>query len=163
MAKWGTNWHTPTRGQMEELIDKCTWEWTQVTGTHGYRVTGPSGNSIFLPAGGYREGESRRWLEDAGWYWTKTRENSLFGMRYFSLFLPTTIRRCMTIPTNGLARVSVRSIMSRHTIKEFRFPLFPLFPPFLSFSCFSQKKIWRLTEKDYLCKGLILNYSNLAN
>ncbi len=85
MAKWGTNWHTPTRGQMEELIDKCTWEWTQVTGTHGYRVTGPNGNSIFLPAGGYREGESRRWLENAGWYWTKTREDSLFGMRYFSL------------------------------------------------------------------------------
>ena len=43
--------------------------------------------SIFLPAGGYREGEARNNRETAGWYWTKTRERGKYGdMRYFSLF-----------------------------------------------------------------------------
>ena len=85
VAKWGANWQTPTREQMEELVNKCSWEWTQLTGTCGYRVTGPNGNSIFLPAGGFREGESRKMLETAGWYWTKTREQTVIGMRYYSL------------------------------------------------------------------------------
>lgn len=86
-VKWGGNWQTPTREQMDELLTKCEWEWTLLTGTSGYRVTGPNGNSIFLPAGGYREGEARNNRETAGWYWTKTRERGKYGdMRYFSLF-----------------------------------------------------------------------------
>ncbi len=88
MAKWGINWHTPTKEQMEELINGCTWEWTQMTGTRGYRVTGPNGNSIFLPAGGHRQGESRKFPESEGYYWTSTREPSKYGvtMDYSSLF-----------------------------------------------------------------------------
>lgn len=39
----------PTKEQCEELIDKCTWTW-QSNG--GYKVTGPNGNSIILPAAG---------------------------------------------------------------------------------------------------------------
>ena len=36
----------PTKQQFEELINKCTWTWTG----NACRVTGPNGNSIFLPA-----------------------------------------------------------------------------------------------------------------
>lgn len=39
----------PTKEQCEELIDKCTWTW-QSNGS--YKVTGPNGNSIILPAAG---------------------------------------------------------------------------------------------------------------
>ena len=48
----GSDWRMPTKSEMQELVDKCTWEWTQVSGINGYKVTGSNGNSIFLPAAG---------------------------------------------------------------------------------------------------------------
>lgn len=48
----GSEWRMPTRTEMSELVDQCTWEWTQVSGINGYKVTGPNGNSIYLPAAG---------------------------------------------------------------------------------------------------------------
>ena len=62
---WGGNWRMPTKAEMQELIDNCTWEWTTQNGKNGYKVTGPNGNYIFLPAAGYRSGSSR---EGAGSY-----------------------------------------------------------------------------------------------
>ena len=86
-ANWGGSWRLPTLEEIYELTDNCSWEWTEQNGHNGMRVTGPNGNSIFLPAGGYREGEARNNRETAGWYWTKTRERGKYGdMRYFSLF-----------------------------------------------------------------------------
>lgn len=43
----------PTSAQGSELYYKCTWTWTTVNTVYGCRVTGPNGNSIFLPACGY--------------------------------------------------------------------------------------------------------------
>ena len=54
-ANWGGDWRMPTKTEMTELINKCTWEWTKQNGVKGYKVTGPNGNSIFLPAVGYFE------------------------------------------------------------------------------------------------------------
>lgn len=47
---WGAEWAMPTTAQLNELIKECEWEYTGA----GYKVTGPNGNSIFLPAAGYR-------------------------------------------------------------------------------------------------------------
>jgi hypothetical protein len=52
-VNWGNAWHTPTREEGEELVNECLWTWMQVNGRNGYRVTGPNGNSMFLPASGY--------------------------------------------------------------------------------------------------------------
>ncbi len=52
-ANWGGTWRMPTNSELEELKDKCTWTWTTQNGVEGYKVTGPNGNSIFLPAAGY--------------------------------------------------------------------------------------------------------------
>ena len=68
--KWGSSWRIPTRKEFEELVVKCKWEWTTQNGKRGYKVTGPNGNSIFLPAAGSR-GEP--WLSSAGgygYYWS---------------------------------------------------------------------------------------------
>lgn len=46
---WGGAWRLPTESEQSELVDKCTWTWTKLNGVSGYRVTGPNGNSIFLP------------------------------------------------------------------------------------------------------------------
>ena len=62
-ANWGGSWRMPTKSEMQELIDKCIWTWTTQNGVNGYKVKGPNGNSIFLPAAGYRIGSS---LFDAG-------------------------------------------------------------------------------------------------
>lgn len=59
----------PTKGQWEELIEQCQWEWT---GT-GYHIVGPNGNGIELPAEGYFECDaSFERTNDGGHYWSST-------------------------------------------------------------------------------------------
>ncbi len=48
----------PSADEFEELIQKCTSEWTEVNGVAGCKFTGPNGNSIFLPAAGSRKGHT---------------------------------------------------------------------------------------------------------
>lgn len=77
----GTDWQMPTKAEFQELIDKCTWEWTQLNGINGYRVTGTNGNSIFLPAAGgiimgYNSFQNQ-WL----YYWTSTQKISSNNLR----------------------------------------------------------------------------------
>ena len=69
---WGGAWRMPTYTEMKELTDKCTWEWTTQGGHKGYKVTGPNGNSIFLPSPGYYLGAECQFQEDYGGYWTST-------------------------------------------------------------------------------------------
>lgn len=51
---WGTGWRIPTYDQMKELINCCTWIWSEQNGKKGYRVYGPNGQNIFIPAAGFR-------------------------------------------------------------------------------------------------------------
>lgn len=39
----------PTKDDFQELLDYCKWERV----IKGYKITGPNGNSIFLPAAGW--------------------------------------------------------------------------------------------------------------
>ena len=48
MEQFGNN--MPTKEQFDELINNCTCTWTG----EGYNIEGRNGNSIFLPAAGYR-------------------------------------------------------------------------------------------------------------
>ncbi len=72
--KWGNGWRLPTKAEMEELINLCTWEWTTYNGVKGCRVTGSNGNSIFLPAGGYFHAYNKDYVGKGsdGEYWTST-------------------------------------------------------------------------------------------
>lgn len=47
---WGGSWRMPTLTEIEELCEKCSWQWTEINGVGGQKVTGPNGNFIFLPA-----------------------------------------------------------------------------------------------------------------
>ncbi|MBR6446238.1 MAG: hypothetical protein IKS94_07440 [Prevotella sp.] len=49
-VNWGADWLMPSSFQIKELIDFCTWTWTQLNGVYGQRVVGVNGNFIFLPA-----------------------------------------------------------------------------------------------------------------
>ena len=85
-ANWGSAWRLPTEAEMRELIDKWTWTWTSQGGHSGYRVTGPNGSSIFLPAAGYRRGSSLFNAGDLGHYWSSTPLEGVAGSAYYLLF-----------------------------------------------------------------------------
>ena len=94
---WGGEWRMPTGTEWEELCDRCncTWEWTSVDGTPGYKVTskkaGYTDKSIFLPAGGYYRGCSIEGADSSGYYWSSTR-NKPFADRALCLyFIPNFI------------------------------------------------------------------------
>lgn len=69
---WGGSWRLPTKKELEELKKNCTWTWTTQGGNKGYKVTGPNGNSIFLPAAGYWYGSSLGSAGEDGGYWSST-------------------------------------------------------------------------------------------
>lgn len=64
----GKDWRMPTKDEVKELCDKCTFTYGEVDGVKGYYATGKNGNSIFLPCYGYKSG---RWDydEDQGYFW----------------------------------------------------------------------------------------------
>ena len=63
---------TPTCAEWEELISNTTSEWDTLNGVTGRRLTGPNGNSIFLPAAGFRQLKSPLSVGRSGIYWTST-------------------------------------------------------------------------------------------
>lgn len=71
----------PTKEEWEELKNKCTWTWTG----SGYKVIGPNGNSIYLPAAGYRSCSGAvKNIGIYGDYWSST-PNDL-GNAWYLLF-----------------------------------------------------------------------------
>ena len=71
-ANWGGAWRMPTLEEQRELQDNCTWTWTKVNGVNGYTVTGPNGNSIFLPAAGYRYNSALLTAGSHGIFWSSS-------------------------------------------------------------------------------------------
>ena len=68
----GGKWRMPTKADQDELRDNCNWEWTTMNGIKGRKVTGPNGNSIFLPAAGYRFSTSLSYDGTSGAYWSSS-------------------------------------------------------------------------------------------
>lgn len=52
-VNWGGEWRMPTKAELEELREKCTWTPTKINGVSGREITGPNGNKLFLPYSGY--------------------------------------------------------------------------------------------------------------
>ena len=71
-ALWGSPWRMPNRYEITELM-QCEWKQDTVNGVDGYRVTGKTGNSIFLPAAGYYSGTSHLDTNNRqGYYWSSS-------------------------------------------------------------------------------------------
>lgn len=71
----GGHWKMPTQADYQELVDNCAWTWTTLRGVKGYKVVSPkNGNSIFLPAVGWRIGSVWYSRGESGCYWSATRE-----------------------------------------------------------------------------------------
>lgn len=87
-VNWGTSWRMPTKAEQDELRNTSytTWTWTTQNGVNGYIVTSKTnGNSIFLPAAGYRYGSSLYGAGSYGLYWSSSLDTS--GSNYaFDLY-----------------------------------------------------------------------------
>lgn len=77
-VKWGGKWRIPTIEEMEELKRECTFKWSYADGHFGVKVTGPNGNSIFLPAAGYYSGGYEDNLDDLDLIGRYTVANDMF-------------------------------------------------------------------------------------
>ncbi len=72
-AQWGDGWRLPSQAEFQELVDNCTWEWTEMNGVTGRRATATNGNSIFFPAAASRDGETvSNQVGQRGCYWSGT-------------------------------------------------------------------------------------------
>jgi len=71
-VKWSGSWVMPSRAQIQELLDNCTKKWTTVNGVNGYLFIGKNGNSVFLPAAGYRWSSEFSSAGNSGCYWSST-------------------------------------------------------------------------------------------
>ena len=72
-VNWGTKWRTPTFDEINELFDETKCEWTWDADKKGYTVKGlKTGNSIFLPAAGCRDGSDLANAETYGFYWSSS-------------------------------------------------------------------------------------------
>ena len=69
-ANWGGAWRMPTIDEIDELLSKCSWTLCKKNGINGYTVTGPNGNSIFLPVAGYSEDFESVDMGSSGGYWS---------------------------------------------------------------------------------------------
>jgi uncharacterized protein (TIGR02145 family) len=83
-VNWGGTWRMPTKEEWTELMNNCTWTWTdnyKDTGIAGRIVTsnksGYTDKSIFLPATGERLNASIYEVGTVGYYWSTSLESSV--------------------------------------------------------------------------------------
>jgi hypothetical protein len=85
-VKWGGTWRMPTFEEQLELLNNCTCTWTTQNGVKGYKVTGPNGNSIFLPAAGCRYGAGVYGRGSDGVYWSSSLFSNSSNSAYYLYF-----------------------------------------------------------------------------
>ncbi len=74
----GGLWRMPTKDEWSELME-CTSTVTTLNGVNGRLITGPNGNSIFLPASGYYYGTSFSRVGSRGYYWSSSYRENLYA------------------------------------------------------------------------------------
>ena len=76
-VNWSNSWRMPTITEIDELLNNTTSEWTTVNGVNGRKFTSTmNGNSIFLPAAGYRYGSYLDYQTSGGYYWSSSLSES---------------------------------------------------------------------------------------
>lgn len=94
-VNWGESCRMPTKEEFDELLNTsyCTWTWTDTTTSDGssvagYKVTSTkNGNSIFLPASGYRYEKDLLKRSSYGRYWSSSLNTGESGYAYALRFL----------------------------------------------------------------------------
>ena len=103
-VKWGGGWRMPTKAEQDELLNNCDWDRTTLNGVKGFRVTGPNGNSIFLPRAGLRDGTDS-WMS-WGYCWS----SSLSDSETFNLSFDFSTGECTVRGQSCYRGLSVRPV-----------------------------------------------------
>lgn len=86
-ANWGAPWRIPTRKEFKELVQNCTFKWLTYNDVNGCLITGPNGNTIFLPKVGYSYSTSStsvtQYAGNDAQYWTSTSNGGTYSSYYF--------------------------------------------------------------------------------
>lgn len=107
-VKLGGSCRIPTDAEWTELRENCTWTWTSQGGMDGYKVASKTnGNSIFLPAAGYRPGRSLQGDENGGYYWSSSLDTELPSTAWRVYFNSAAVCRCNLVRYVG---ISVRPV-----------------------------------------------------
>ncbi|MBR1868952.1 MAG: hypothetical protein IJ799_02680 [Bacteroidales bacterium] len=102
--KWGGKWRMPTDKEWTELRENCTWTWTTLNGKNGYKVTSKkNGNSIFLPAAGYRSDTSFYFPRFNGFYWSSSLHAEDPKRAWVISFDPSSVGRFSRAREDGLS------------------------------------------------------------
>ena len=111
-ANMGGDWKMPSAALIEELVSETTSEWVtnyKSSGINGRKFTGPNGNSIFIPASGYRSGSSFYDQGSEGYVWSPLLEGSSNGLTFCLRFISDSIDatdftadRCYGITVRGV-------------------------------------------------------------
>lgn len=80
-AIWKGEWRMPNINEVEELAKNCTWTWTAQKEVNGYRIVGPSGKEIFLPAAGQWRNAPIN-VGSTGYYWTSSLSDEYSSATY---------------------------------------------------------------------------------
>ena len=67
-ANWGNDWRMPTQAEWQELYNNTTVTMTTQNGVNGELFTAANGNSLFLPATGFRHSSSLSYASSIGFY-----------------------------------------------------------------------------------------------
>ena len=88
-ANWGSDWQMPSKEQLRELYSSTYTSkvWTTMNGKYGRKITSKNnGNSIFLPAAGYRYDTSLDDAGSSGYYWSRSLDTSNSSSAYCLYF-----------------------------------------------------------------------------
>ena len=76
----GSGWKVPTKDHIIELMQNCEFEFIPAGGTKLLKVTGPNGNSIYLPLAGNLDWNGNK--AQGGFYWTSTKATEAYNHAY---------------------------------------------------------------------------------
>ncbi len=126
---WGSGWCMPTKVQWDELRQYCTWTWTTMSNSdgeavYGYQVVSKfNGNSVFLPAAGYRDDFGLGYAGDKGFYWSSSLFSEHPNYAWYLTFEPDDIYwycfyRCYGRPVRPVLKWSLADRTCSPTISE---------------------------------------------
>ena len=108
---WGGKWRMPTSSEIEELIGKCTWEGTSLDGIEGSKVTGPNGNSIFLPFSGSIDNGDDLGYKEFGWYWSSSLKEDEPFAAWIVVFAD--VKKGLLTPARRTSGCQIRPVLSK--------------------------------------------------
>ncbi len=114
-VNWGGDWRMPTKVEQDELRNASytTWTWIYRNGVGGYMVSSKiNGNSIFLPAAGYRNESNLYRAGSDGYYLTSSLNTSYLHLTYVLHFSSS---RVDLVSTDRYFGRSVRAVLPHNT------------------------------------------------